>query len=62
MSLKTPLLRRLICERLGPEHRLAPSEEDTLLGLLALALAFSGRAASVLAAAARLGSQYQPDT
>jgi sugar (pentulose or hexulose) kinase len=47
LAFKIPLLRRLICERLGEAHRLAPSEEDTLLGLLVLALAASGRAASV---------------
>jgi len=47
LAFKIPLLRRLICERLGQAHRLAPSEEDTLLGLLALALAASGRASSV---------------
>ena len=50
VALKTPLLRRLICARLGQEHRLAPAEEDTLLGLLVLGLAFSGRANSVAAA------------
>jgi sugar (pentulose or hexulose) kinase len=62
VALKTPLLRHLICDRLGREHRLAPSEEDTLLGLLALALAFSGRAESVLRAAAWLSTHYQPGT
>jgi sugar (pentulose or hexulose) kinase len=56
VALKTPLLRRLICERLGPEHRLAPTDEDTLLGLLALALACSGRAESVLGAMASLST------
>lgn len=54
LALKTPLLRRLICDRLGAEHRLAISDEDTLLGLLALALAFSGKTSSVAAAMARL--------
>ncbi len=47
VALKAALLRRLICERLGQVHRLAASDEDTLLGLLVLALAFSGRCASV---------------
>jgi sugar (pentulose or hexulose) kinase len=47
VALKIPLLRQLICDRLGLESRLVASEEDTLLGLLVLALAFSGRAASV---------------
>jgi len=56
VALKTPLLRRLICDRLGSEHRLAPTDEDTLLGLLALALACSGRAESVLGAMASLST------
>jgi sugar (pentulose or hexulose) kinase len=60
VALKTPLLRRLICDRLGSEHRLALSEEDTLLGLLALALAFSGRAESVLGAMASLTTRRDP--
>jgi hypothetical protein len=47
VALKTPLLRRLICDRLGQPHRLASTEEDTMLGLLLLGLAFSGRCASV---------------
>jgi sugar (pentulose or hexulose) kinase len=57
VALKTPLLRRLICDRLGSAHRLAASDEDTLLGLLALALTFSGRAESVRAAIDIVGSQ-----
>jgi xylulokinase len=61
VALKTPLLRQLICERLGQEHRLAPSEEDTLLGLLVLGLAFSGRAHSVAAAMSNLRQDYKPD-
>jgi sugar (pentulose or hexulose) kinase len=60
VALKTPLLRHLICELLGQEHRLAPSEEDTLLGLLVLGLVFSGRAKSV-AAAMSFVSQHWPD-
>ena len=48
VALKNPLLRRLICDRLGHAHRLAPAEEDTLLGLLVLGLAFTGRCASVV--------------
>lgn len=47
VALKTPLLRRLICDRLGETHRLAAAEEDVLLGLLVLALRFSGRSSSV---------------
>ena len=51
---KLPPLRQLICERFACEHRLCPTAEDTLLGLLALALAFTGRAPSVAAAMATL--------
>jgi sugar (pentulose or hexulose) kinase len=47
VALKTALLRDLIRERLGREHRLAPSDEDTLFGLLVLSLAFSKRLDSV---------------
>jgi sugar (pentulose or hexulose) kinase len=47
---KTDVLRQLICGRLGSAHRFAPSEEDTLFGLLVLASAFTGRTASVHAA------------
>jgi sugar (pentulose or hexulose) kinase len=61
VALKTPQLRRLICERLGQEHRLAPSEEDTLLGLLVLGLAFSARAKSVAEAMSFVKQNYKPD-
>lgn len=47
VAMKNPLLRRLVCERLGKDHRLAPSDEDTLFGLLVLSLAFTGHMASV---------------
>lgn len=47
VALKTPLLRRLICKRLGEAHRLARDGEDTLPGLLVLALAFGGHTESV---------------
>ena len=60
MALKTPLLRRLICERLGERHRLANSDEDTLLGLLILSLAFSGRCASVAEAIIRGRAEFPP--
>ena len=59
VALKTALLRRLICERLGQIHRLAASEEDTLLGLLVLSLAFSGRLPSVVEAIAFVRKHYQ---
>jgi sugar (pentulose or hexulose) kinase len=60
VALKTPLLRQLICERLGQEHRLAPSEEDTLLGLLVLGHAFSGGSKSVSAAMSMLKKDHKP--
>lgn len=59
VALKTALLRQLICERLGQPHRLAASEEDTLLGLLTLSLAFSGRLPSVAEAIAFVREHYQ---
>jgi hypothetical protein len=62
VALKTALLRRLICERLGQAHRLAASEEDTLLGLLVLSLAFSGRFPSVADAIAFARKHYQSST
>jgi sugar (pentulose or hexulose) kinase len=60
VALKTPLLRRLICDRLGHEYRLAASEEDTLLGLLVLSLAFSRRHPSVEDAMAFVRRNYRP--
>lgn len=42
-----PVLRDAILARFEADWRMAPAAEDTLLGLLALALAFSGRAGSV---------------
>ena len=59
VALKTPQLRQLICERLGQQHRLAPSEEDTLLGLLVLGLTFSGRAKSVAGAMSFVRQSYK---
>jgi len=59
VALKIALLRRLICERLGQAHRLAASDEDTLLGLLVLALAFSGRFPSVANAIDYARTHYQ---
>ena len=47
VAMKTPVLRQLICDRLGGEHRLAPFAEDTLFGLLVLSLAFSERVTTI---------------
>ena len=57
---RLPRLREIICERLGPAHRIAASGEDTLLGLLTCAFAFSGRAATVTDAMAFVRENYQP--
>ncbi len=59
LALKMDVLRQVICQRFSAEqapaaHRLSPSPEDTLLGLLALALYASGRAATVQAAVAEI--------
>lgn len=59
VALKSALLRRFVCDRLGSSHRLAASEEDTMLGLLLLALAFSGRCRSVAGAIARGRERFQ---
>ena len=59
VALKSALLRRFICDRLGSSHRLAASEEDTMLGLLLLALTFSGRCRSVAEAIARGREHFQ---
>jgi sugar (pentulose or hexulose) kinase len=44
---KIDLLRQLITERFEIPYRMSPHPEDTLLGLLVLAIAFTGRAGSV---------------
>jgi sugar (pentulose or hexulose) kinase len=44
---KFPILREMICERFDAPYRICPTSEDTMLGLMALALAFTGRTASV---------------
>jgi sugar (pentulose or hexulose) kinase len=59
LAQKFPVLRELICERFAAPYRMCPSSEDTLLGLLALALAFTGRAATVEQAAAHLFDVYR---
>lgn len=61
LAQKLPLLRELIQERFGVACRLCPASEDTLLGLLALALAFTGRTASVEQAMAELLQAYRED-
>jgi sugar (pentulose or hexulose) kinase len=58
LAQKFPILRELILEKFGVGYRMCPTAEDTLLGLMALALAFTGRAASVEQAAADLLENY----
>lgn len=58
VALRIALLRQLICERLGQAHRLAASEEDTLLGLLVLSLAFCGQCRSVMDAIAFVRNRH----
>jgi sugar (pentulose or hexulose) kinase len=53
------VLRQLIRDKFQVDYRLCPTAEDTLLGLLALALAFTGRAASVEQAMAVLRETYR---
>jgi hypothetical protein len=52
LAQKLAVLRLLIIDRLPGRYRSCASPEDTLLGLLVLALVASGRAASVAAATA----------
>ena len=51
-------LRDIVCATLGLDFRLTASEEDTLLGLLALALTVEGRAASIDEAIAILRTSF----
>jgi xylulokinase len=57
---RIPMIRELTATALGLPYRLSPHEEDTLFGLMVLALAFSGRHESVDAAtkvvSARMGA------
>jgi sugar (pentulose or hexulose) kinase len=43
LAQKIPVLREIICEKFRCDFRMCPTSEDTLLGLLALALVFSHR-------------------
>jgi hypothetical protein len=54
LAAKAPLLRRLVLERLGPAHRLAPVAEDALFGLLVLARGLTRHGGSVTAAIAAM--------
>lgn len=58
LAVKIEALREIIRKKFQAECRLAPCPEDSLLGLLALALAFSGKSASVGQAMAALRAQH----
>ena len=47
LAQRIDILREIILARFQTEHRLCPTPDDTLGGLLALAVAFGGRADSV---------------
>lgn len=55
---KIDLLRQIICDRFQVNYRVSPAQEDTLLGLLALGLAFTGRTSTVAEAITRLSECY----
>lgn len=58
---KIDLLRQIICDRFDCEYRLSPTPEDTLLGLLALGLAFTGRVTTIDEATAHLSEMGTAD-
>ncbi len=62
VALRIALLRQLVCERLGSVHRLAASAEDTLLGLLVLALHYRGAQPTVAAAIAHVRERYRAES
>ncbi len=55
---RVALLRNLIARRFGMEYRLPASQEDTLLGLMSMALVCSGAAPSMRESAAMLREGY----
>ncbi len=62
LAQKIDFLRKMICDRFGTTtYRLSPVAEDTLMGLMALGLAFKGRTASVAEATTVLSEAYHVD-
>ena len=59
LACKLEVLREAIQMRFGTNYRLSPFAEDTLFGLLILALVFSGRAKSVEELTQQLRLSYQ---
>lgn len=62
LACKLEILRETIQKKFGTDYRLCPFMEDTLFGLLMLALVFSGRAKSVEEVSKELRSAYQGRT
>ncbi len=58
---KVDFLRQMICDQFGTNYRVSPVEEDTLLGLMVLGLAFTGRTATVAEATSLLSEVYNVD-
>jgi sugar (pentulose or hexulose) kinase len=58
LAQKIPVLRQIICDEFQVDFRMSPTSEETLLGLLALGLAFSGRVRSVGQAVRLLEDEY----
>ena len=58
LARKLTVLRNIIKRRFQSESRLCPVEEDTLLGLMVLAMAFTGRTGSVAEAMRLVSSHY----
>jgi hypothetical protein len=59
LACKLELVREAIRKKFGSDYRISPFTEDTLFGLLILALVFSGRAKSVEEVTEELRSSYQ---
>ena len=59
LACKLEVLREIIQKKFGTTYRLCPFEEDTLFGLLILALVFSGRATAVDAVSRELRSTHR---
>ena len=53
--------RQKLCDRLGREHTLAPSEENSLLGLLVICLAYTGLTHSVSDALATARTEFRTE-
>ncbi len=58
LAQKIPILRELICAKFEAGYRTCPTAEDALLGLLALALVFSGRLPTCDVAVSQLEQKY----